>query len=130
MNEEKQANLKHPLHADDVAGTPFSADDLEQPELAAVAFGESDGLGFVMDVPVRLTVEIGRKTMRIGELLKLGPGSILELNKANGEPLDVYANDRLVARGEAVVVGERYGVRLTEVLVHEQSSSDDLEDLA
>jgi flagellar motor switch protein FliN/FliY len=76
-----------------------------------------EGMGFVLDVPVELTVEIGRKSMRIGEILKLGPGSIIELSKVNGEPLDIYANHRLVARGEAVVVGERYGVRLTEVLV-------------
>ena len=79
----------------------------------------SDALSFVMDVPVELTIELGRKTTRIGEVLRLGPGSILELNKANGEPLDVYVNNRLIARGEAVVVGERYGIRLTEVVVNE-----------
>jgi flagellar motor switch protein FliN/FliY len=70
-----------------------------------------------MDVPVELTVVIGKKAVRIGDILRLGPGSILELDKASGEPLDIYANGRLIARGEAVVVGERYGVRLTEVLV-------------
>ncbi|MCA9644080.1 MAG: flagellar motor switch protein FliN [Polyangiaceae bacterium] len=79
-----------------------------------------DSLGFVMDVPVQVTVEIGRKSMKIGEILRLGPGSVLELEKANGEPLDIYVNDRLIARGEAVVVGERYGVRLTEVLVGDE----------
>lgn len=79
-----------------------------------------DSLGFVMDVPVEVTVELGRRRVRIGEVLRLGPGSVLELSKANGEPLDIYVNDRLIARGEAVVVGERYGVRLTEVLVAEQ----------
>ncbi|MET0794115.1 MAG: flagellar motor switch protein FliN [Polyangiaceae bacterium] len=78
-----------------------------------------DGLSFVMDVPVELTIELGRKTTRIGEVLRLGPGSILELNKANGEPLDVYVNNRLIARGEAVVVGERYGIRFTEVVVND-----------
>lgn len=76
-----------------------------------------DGLGFVMDVPVELTVELGRKNVRIGDVLRLGPGSVLELTKANGEPLDIYVNNRLIARGEAVIVGERYGVRLTEVVV-------------
>jgi flagellar motor switch protein FliN/FliY len=76
-----------------------------------------DSLGFVMDVPVEVTVELGRRRVRIGEVLRLGPGSVLELSKSNGEPLDIYVNDRLIARGEAVVVGERYGVRLTEVLV-------------
>ncbi|MBN1606952.1 MAG: flagellar motor switch protein FliN [Polyangiaceae bacterium] len=70
-----------------------------------------------MDVPVELTVELGRKKTRIGDVLRLGPGSVIELNKGNGEPLDIYVNDRLVARAEAVVVGERYGVRITEVLV-------------
>jgi flagellar motor switch protein FliN/FliY len=96
---------------------PAAADAPSPPVLRGV-----DSLGFVMDVPVELTVEIGRKVMRIGEILRLGPGSVLELDKASGEPLDVYANGRLIARGEAVVVGERYGVRLTEVLVMDDST--------
>ena len=66
------------------------------------------------------SIELGRKMAKIGEVLRLGPGSILELSKANGEPLDVYVNNRLIARGEAVVVGERYGIRLTEVLVGDE----------
>jgi flagellar motor switch protein FliN/FliY len=82
-----------------------------------------DSLNFVMDVPVELTIELGRKTARIGEILRLGPGSILELSKVNGEPLDVYVNNRLIARGEAVVIGERYGIRLTEVVVAEENRS-------
>ena len=87
------------------------------------------GLGFVLDVPVRLSVEIGRRSMRIAELLLLGPGSVLELNKVSGEPLDIYVNDRLVARGDAVVVGERYGVRLSEILVNDRDQADGLEGL-
>jgi flagellar motor switch protein FliN len=81
-----------------------------------------EGMSFVMEVPVELTVELGRRNIRIGEVLRLGPGAVLELTKANGEPLDIYVNNRLVARGEAVVVGERYGVRLTEVIVTESST--------
>lgn len=112
-----EASVSEEKHrADDAA----SAADLARPH-------DRDGLGFVLDVPVRLSVEIGRRSLRIAELLRLGPGSVLELNKTNGEPLDIYANDRLVARGEAVVVGERYGVRLTEVMVDDPASS--LEDL-
>ncbi len=80
-----------------------------------------DSLAFVMDVPVELTIELGRKQVKIGEILRLGPGSVLELDKANGEPLDVYVNNRLVARGEAVVLGERYGIRLIEVLVGDEN---------
>jgi flagellar motor switch protein FliN/FliY len=82
-----------------------------------------EALGFVMDVPVELTVEIGRKNVKISDILRLGPGSVVELTKDNGEPLDIYVNNRLVARGEAVVVGERYGVRLTEVLVGDPGPS-------
>ena len=78
-----------------------------------------DSLDFVMDVPVEVSVEIGRKKMRIAEILKVGTGSVLELNKSAGEPLDIYVNNRVVARGEAVVVGDHYGVRLTEVLISE-----------
>ena len=94
--------------------TLHSADQVESP---FSSLRSADSLGFVMDVPVELCVEIGRRTMRLGELLKLGPGSVLELDKLSGEPLDIYANKKLVARGEAVVIGERYGVRLSEVLV-------------
>jgi flagellar motor switch protein FliN len=83
------------------------------PPLAPAALG----MNFVMDVPVEITIELGRKQMRIADVLKLGPGSVLELDKVSGEPLDIYINNRLIARGEAVVIGERYGVRLTEVLL-------------
>ncbi len=101
------------------AAGPLKGTPKERAEAAAkVAFKQVDNLGFVMDVPVELRVELGRRKSRIGDLLKLGPGSVLELDKPNGEPLDIYVNDRLIARGEAVVVGERYGIRLTEVLIH------------
>lgn len=90
------------------------------------AFRDFDSLGFVMDVPVELRVELGRRKSRIGDLLRLGTGSVLELDKPNGEPLDIYVNDRLIARGEAVVVAERYGIRLTEVLIsHDTFGSND-----
>lgn len=81
----------------------------------------SDGLDFVMDVPVEVSVEIGRKKMRIAEILRIGSGSVLELDKVAGEPLDIYVNNRIVARGEAVVVGDHYGVRLTEILIADDS---------
>ncbi len=96
---------------------PRSVTPLSVPPADPTPQRGSDTLSFVMDVPVEVTIELGRKTAKIGEVLRLGPGSILELSKTNGEPLDVYVNNRLIARGEAVVVGERYGIRLTEVLV-------------
>jgi len=69
----------------------------------------------VLDIPVTLHVELGRKRMRIGELLEMGTGSILELDTPAGAALALYANETLIARGEAVVVGDRYGVRITDI---------------
>ena len=68
------------------------------------------------DVEVEITLEIGRRKMRIADVLKLVPGQTLPLSKAAGEPLDLYVNGRLLGRGEAVVVGDRYGVRITELV--------------
>ena len=73
-------------------------------------------LDFVLDIPMMLTVELGRSQMLINELLKLGRGSVIELAKLAGEPLDILANQRLIARGEVVVVNEKYGIRITEII--------------
>jgi flagellar motor switch protein FliN/FliY len=68
------------------------------------------------DVEVEITLEIGRRRMRIADVLKITAGQTLELGKGAGEPLDLYVNGRLLGRGEAVVVGNRYGVRITELV--------------
>ena len=73
-------------------------------------------LDFILDVPIEVTVELGRAKLLVNELLKLGQGSVIELSKLAGETLDVLANQKLVARGEVVVVNDKYGVRLTEVI--------------
>ena len=73
-------------------------------------------LSLVLDVPVEVSVQLGRRTIPVAEVLGLGPGSVVELGKAAGESLDVLVNGKLVARGEAVVVGEKYGIRITEVI--------------
>jgi flagellar motor switch protein FliN/FliY len=78
--------------------------------------GEKASLERVLDLPLEIHVELGRKRMRIAELLALGPGSVIELDVAAGAPLSILANRVVVAQGEAVVVGERYGVRVTEIL--------------
>jgi flagellar motor switch protein FliN/FliY len=67
------------------------------------------------DVEVEITVEIGRCRKRIAEILRLTPGQTIEIAKAAGEPVDIYVNDQLLGRGEAVVLGDRYGVRITEL---------------
>jgi flagellar motor switch protein FliN/FliY len=77
--------------------------------------GDAD-LTRVLDVPVELTVEMGRTTMTIRETLSLSAGSIITLDRLVGEPVDLYANGRLIARGEVIAVDEEYGLRVTEVL--------------
>ena len=71
---------------------------------------------FILDVPIEVTVELGRTKLLVNELLKLGQGSVIELSKLAGQTLEILANQKLVARGEVVVINEKYGVRLTEVV--------------
>jgi flagellar motor switch protein FliN/FliY len=73
-------------------------------------------MDFILDVQLEVTVELGRTKLLVNELLKLGQGSVIELSKLAGETLDILANQKLVARGEVVVINEKYGVRLTEVV--------------
>ncbi len=73
-------------------------------------------LDLILDIPLRVTVELGRTKMIVRELLTLGQGSVIELNKLAGEPMEILVNDKLVAKGEAVVVNEKFGVRLTDVI--------------
>jgi flagellar motor switch protein FliN/FliY len=81
--------------------------------------GEADkgnlNIDFILDIPLTLTVELGRSRLLISELLQLGQGSVIELTKLAGEPMDIYVNQRLIARGEVVVVNEKFGVRLTDI---------------
>jgi flagellar motor switch protein FliN/FliY len=70
----------------------------------------------VFDVPVHVSAVLGRSRMDVGELLKLGPGTILELDRKVGEAIDIYVNDRLVARGEVVLVEDKLGVTMTEII--------------
>jgi flagellar motor switch protein FliN len=73
-------------------------------------------LKMILDIPLRVTVELGRTKMVVNELLNLGQGSVIELAKLAGEPMEVLVNDKLIARGEAVVVNEKFGVRLTDII--------------
>jgi flagellar motor switch protein FliN/FliY len=73
-------------------------------------------LEFILDVALQVTVEVGRTRMTIQDLLQLGQGSVIELEKLAGEPLDIYINGKAVARGEAVIVNDKFGVRLTDII--------------
>jgi len=104
-----------------------SAKPVEKKEVNRVRFeeikqGEAKkavlDMDFILDIPLTVTAELGRGRMLISELLQLGQGSVVELTKLSGEPMDVFVNDRLIARGEVVVANEKLGVRLTDVVSH------------
>jgi flagellar motor switch protein FliN/FliY len=73
-------------------------------------------IDLLMDVPLQVTVELGRTRLSVREVLGLGTGSVVELDRFAGEPIDLLVNDRLIARGEVVVIDESFGVRVTEIV--------------
>ena len=78
--------------------------------------GQPSDIGMVMDIPVQLTVQLGRTRLPIRDVLQLAQGSVVELDGLAGEPLDVYVNGCLLAQGEVVVVNEKFGIRLTDIV--------------
>ena len=101
---------------DDEGSIPISP--LQFPSLQADAGGGGppQPLDLILDVTMRVSVELGRATLTVQEILALGPGSVVELDKLAGEPVDILVNERLIARGEVVMVDENFGVRVTEIL--------------
>ena len=98
--------------------TAAPADEMTEEAGAPGARGGSDSknLDLILDIPLTVTVELGRSKMLINDLLQLSQGSVIELTKLVGEPLEVLVNQKLVARGEVVVVNEKFGVRLTDIV--------------
>lgn len=119
MNNGQNANARpdpeelKELLEEDVPAAP-SGSVMSTPGMPAD--GTSRGLDFIYDVPLEVSVEIGRSTILLKDLLRMGEGYVIELDKLAGEPLDLYVNSRLIARGEAVMVGEKFGIRLTDVV--------------
>ncbi len=118
--------------SDDDSKVPLP--DLENSEVQAIvdagslAPSQSDSvhrgaadLEALFDVPVQVSAVLGRARMDVGELLKLGPGAVLELDRKVGEAIDIYVNNRLVARGEVVLVEDKLGVTMTEIIKSEKN---------
>ena len=82
--------------------------------MAGIPGGEN--IGIIMDVPLEVTVELGRTSKSIKEILEFSPGTIIELNRLAGEPIDVLVNGKYVAKGEVVVIEETFGIKVTEVI--------------
>ena len=85
-------------------------------ESGEAAAQETVSLETVYDIPVQISVVLGKTSMQVNQLLKLGRGAVIELERKVGEPIDIYVNNRLVARGEVVVVEDRIGVTMTEII--------------
>ncbi len=94
------------------------SDDLAAPEEngSGKAKAGTTDLDFILDIPLEISVELGRTSMLVNDLLQLGQGSVVELTKLAGEPMEILVNGKLVARGEVVVVNEKFGVRLTDII--------------
>ena len=107
------------LEMDGVAPPPINpaslADDADGPNRGAA------DLEAVFDVPVQVSAVLGRARMEVGDLLRIGPGTVLELDRKVGEAIDIYVNNRLVARGEVVLVEDKLGVTMTEVIKTERN---------
>ena len=94
-------------------------EEIEEDAMAAILGDQgSDNvtLEAVQDIPVQISVVLGKATMQVSQLLKLGRGAVVELDKKVGEPIDIYVNNRLVARGEVVVVEDKIGITMTEII--------------
>jgi flagellar motor switch protein FliN/FliY len=108
-----------PLPDLNAAEPPAPSSDVDYNDDDAGARIAAD-LEAVFDVPVQVSAVLGRSKMDVGELLKLGPGTVLELDRRVGEAIDIYVNNRLVARGEVVLVEDKLGVTMTEILKAER----------
>src|SRR5262245_44299558 len=117
MSDDKKVVLPELNRDDDVVPR---ADEVPLAPEAETARGAAD-LEAVFDVPVQVSAVLGRARMDIGDLLRLGPGAVLELDRKVGEAIDIYINNRLVARGEVVLVEEKLGVTMTEIIKQERS---------
>lgn len=118
LASDEQASIKKAKEQESLAAQAQEATFKDLSEEAKVPRGDGDrrDLDFILDIPLDVSAELGRTRLLINELLQLGQGSVVELNKLAGEPLEIYVNGKLVARGEAVVINEKFGVRLTDII--------------
>ncbi len=118
LEEDEHSAAQKVLQKRPLSSQPTEATFKDMTDIARrpTVDGAKRELDFILDIPLDVSVELGRTRLLINELLQLGQGSVVELNKLAGEPLEVFVNGKLVARGEAVVINEKFGVRLTDII--------------
>ncbi len=87
-----------------------------QADISEAGQGSQYGLDLILDIDLNVSVELGKVKMPVNELLQLGQGSIIELAKSVGEPLDIYVNNTLIAKGEVVILDEKFGIRVADII--------------
>ncbi|RUR56192.1 flagellar motor switch protein FliN [Vreelandella populi] len=102
--------------APDTSAAKAASDEIFRPLSPAIGNEQSRDLEMIMDIPVKLTVELGRTKLTIKQLLELAQGSVIELEGLAGEPMDILINGYLIAQGEVVVIEDKYGIRITEII--------------
>lgn len=122
---EEKSSRPDPEEIKDLLESDDSSSDTARKSNAKNHDKSSRGLDFLYDVPLQVSVEVGRCKILLKDLLNMSEGYVIELEKLAGEPLDLYVNSRLIAHGEAVLVGDKFGIRLTDVV----SKSDRVEKL-
>ena len=113
MEEQEKAPLLNEEELQEVMEMELDPLENRSPESSGPT---ATNLDFILDIPMEVSVELGRSKMLISDLLQLGQGSVIELTKLAGEPLEVLVNQKLIARGEVVVVNEKFGIRLTDII--------------
>ena len=104
------------MKLEEIAAVAGGDAGIEKPSAEANQMHNVADLAAVYDIPVQVSAVLGRATMQVSQLLKLGRGAVVELDRRVGEAIDIYVNNRLVARGEVVVVDDRLGVTMTEII--------------
>ena len=120
MNAETDTNVKNESSPENDANNQVKVKKNEENVTEKVGSTGANNLRVLENIDVKLTVEVGNTEIKIRDLLRLNEGSVVELDRLAGEPLDILANGTMIAKGEVVMVGERFGIRLTEVVDPEE----------
>lgn len=115
MADEWAAAMEEQAHEDEGAQA-VDLEEFDDPKDSSPAFEGRPDLDVILDIPVSISMEVGRTSITIRNLLQLNQGSVIELDRLAGEPLDVLVNGTLIAHGEVVVVNEKFGIRMTDVI--------------